>query len=258
MKKKVSNLLALLLLLAAAMAAASAARAQTVYNLYQGNSFTYNGLTFTISSCSFSNNSRSSTCNATDYGRYLPSGTQFYIATDPSAPSTSVIIEALNGGSQVPMFTYTCSTSGGCTNNSLTYDLGLTLTVAPASGTLSSASATLSASALTSGHTTDTSIVTNDPNDVTAQETMGSLCNGSGGLNTNLQTSTQSCTFTPQTSLSVTKDLGLAISGVTNGSTIALNSLVENFAHAPEPSSLAMLVPGLLMLGWSCRRKILR
>jgi hypothetical protein len=256
MKKRALSLLAPLLLLGAALIAAQPARAQTA--LYLGSTFSYNGLSFTVSACTFSNDSRNSTCNATDYSRYLPAGTQFYIAADPSAPTTSVIIEALNGGSQVPMFSYTCSTSGGCSNSN-SYDLGVTLTVTPASGTISSMVETLNATALTSSHTPDTTVIANDPSDVSAEETVaGSLCNGSSGLNTNLATLSQSCTFAPQSSLSVTKDLGISVEGVTNGTTLALNSVVENFAHAPEPSSLAMLVPGLLMLGWTYRRKLLR
>ena len=143
MKTKAACLLALLLL--AGLAVAQPARAQ-VYNLYQGNTFSYNGLNFTVSACSFSNNSASSVCDATNYASYLPSGTEYYIAADPSAGATSVIIEALNGGSSgssTPIFSYTCGAgSGGCDNGN-SYDLGITLTVTPASGTISSAVQTM-------------------------------------------------------------------------------------------------------------------
>ena len=161
MKTKAACLLALLFLVGVAVA--QPARAQ-VYNLYQGNTFSYSGLNFTISSCSFEDNppahTGSKTCSGANYATYLPSGVQYYIAGDPSAPATSVIIEALNGGSsgtQVPIFSYTCSTSGGCSNSNA-YDLGVTLTVTPASGTLSSAGQTVSTTSDPSDPSGDVSI----------------------------------------------------------------------------------------------------
>lgn len=256
MKTKATWLLALLFLVGAALGQPASAQ---VYNLYQGNSFSYNGLNFTVSSCTFEDNPPahvgSQTCNAGNYATYLPAGTEFYIAADPSAPATSVIIEALNGGlngTPTPIFSYTCGAGTGGCDNSNAYDLGLTLTVTPASGTLSSAVQTMNATSDPGDPTGDVTI-TESINPASNPTQYPSLCD----LGSTLGSGPQSCTFAPQASLSVAKDFQLGVGGVTNGTTLALNSVVETFAHAPEPSSIAMLIPALLVLGWACRRKAL-
>lgn len=247
MKNKALSLLAVLLLVGAALASAQPARAQvpTPVALAPGASLTWNNMTFTVSACTFKDPSvtRSTTCGA--------SADNFYLAADPSGPSNSVIIEALNGGptgTPTAIFSYTCGTVGGCTSSS-TYDLSATLTVTPTTGTISSAVQTLYASGAgdpsTDGHATETINPASNPS------MSPSLCQ----LTSNLGSSPQSCTFAPQASLSVKKDLGISVSSVADGSTLALNSVVETFSHAPEPSSIAMMVPALLMLGWACRRK---
>jgi hypothetical protein len=62
------------------------------------------------------------------------------------------------------------------------------------------------------------------------------------------------CSFAPQASLVVQKDFGINVNSVANGSTLALNSVVEGFTNTPEPSSVALIVPALFALGWASRR----
>jgi hypothetical protein len=172
-----------------------------------------------------------------------------------SGPGASIIIEAATGdipGTSLlePILSYTCPGTGSC-NTSGTYDLSVGLDVQEnGTGTLTGVAGTLVGSASSSSL---------DPN-VTLGETvtdnsLDSLCNET---NVNPSAPSFACNFGsaagPQTDLSVTKDLGLSLNGVVNGTTLTLNSVKQSFTPAPEPASLATLLGGVVALG-AARRK---
>jgi hypothetical protein len=208
--------------------------------LTSGNYLTLDDLTITVNSVSCSN-----------AGASCP---DLFLAPT-SGLGASVIIEAATGdipGTSIlePIFSYTCPSAGAC-NTSGTYDLSVGLDVQEnGTGTLTGAAGTLAGSASPSSL---------DPN-ITLGETvtdnsLDSLCNES---NINPSAPSFACNFGstagPQTDLSVTKDLGLSLSGVSNGTTLTLQSVKQSFTPAPEPASLATLLGGVIALG-AARRK---
>ena len=253
MTRALSRLI-LLGLLGLALLCGQSAYAQSPVPLVVGGSLVYGGMTFSVSSCTYTNEpinpTRANPHPSGDYNGTCGLSNDLYLAPDPSGPAHSVIIEALSGSSQVPIFSYTCGLSGGCNVGSTgTFDLSVQLNVTTAAGH------TVSSAIQTASFTAPSALATSNPGDGHATETINSsLCT----LTSNLGTATPpSCTFTPQNSLVVQKDLGITVNGLANGSTLALNSVVETFAHAPEPSSLAVLASGLFVLLRARRKRSL-
>jgi hypothetical protein len=171
-----------------------------------------------------------------------------------SGPGASIIIEAATGdvpGSSLlePIFSYTCGSTGSC-NTSGTYDLSVGLDVTEVgTGTLTGVSGTLAGSASPSTLNSDVQL-----GETVMDNSFDTLCYQA---NINPSTPSFACafpTYGPQTYLSVTKDLALSLNGVTNGTTLSLISVAQNFTPAPEPASLTTLLGGVIALG-AARRK---
>ena len=239
MIKRAVRLLIVALLLA--LGTGPLANAQSRVALTPGATLTLDGLQFTVATCSVDNGgTRGHTCGTSD---------RLFLAPT-TGPGASVIIEALNTSNvAVPIFSYACGATGACPGGN--YDLGFTLDVqALGTATINDVTQTLVGSA------TPSSLRTGQPGDVHAAETVLSASNANlCGISTNLASLSAVCpTFASQTYLQVTKNLGLSLSGVTNGSTLTLTSIAESFTPAPEPASLASLLAGLFALGAVRRR----
>lgn len=204
--------------------------------LTSGSYLTLDDLTITVNSISCSNG-----------GASCP---DLFLAPT-SGPGASIIIEAATGdipGSSTlePIFSYTCSGPGSC-DTSGTYDLSVGLDVqVNGTGTLTGVAGTLVGSASSSSLAPNVTL-----GETVTDNSLDTLCNQS---NINPSAPSFACSFGPQTYLSVTKDLGLSLNGVVNGTTLTLNSVKQSFTPAPEPASLAMLLGGVAALG-AARRK---
>lgn len=195
-------------------------------------------------------------CNNGGTGRApIACGNLFLAPT--SGPGAGVIIEAANGSTPgvstlVPIFSYACPATGTCHTG--TYDLSVTLDVQA----LGSHTTITGVSQALAGAATPSSLGTAHPTDVHVSESVTNAANTSvcgSGLSSNLSSLTAACpTFAAQTYLSVKKDLGLTLNGVTNGSTLTLSSVTQRFTPAPEPASLAILLLGVTTL-LATRRK---
>lgn len=178
--------------------------------------------------------------------------------TDPE-----VIIEAANGDTPgvstlTPIFSYSCPATGSCTTG-VTYDLTVTLDVQSLTGEqLYDVGQVLTGSETGPdvGGTGLTGVLATDfPGDVH----LGEAVTGSAGSQVcsetlNVSNLTAACpTFAGQSSLGISKDLGLSLNGVTNGSALTLWSVAQVFT--PEPASLATFAVGLLALGATRRRR---
>jgi hypothetical protein len=167
-----------------------------------------------------------------------------------SGPGASIIIEAATGsapGSTLePLFT--CSpTTTLCTAGG-TYDLTVDLSVQEVgTGKFTGVSGSIAGTANPSSLNSDVTL----GETVTANFT--TVCNQS----VTLSSPSFACNFssTPETSLSVTKDLGLSLTGVTSGSTLTLNSVTQSFTPAPEPASVATLLAGIAALAATRRTR---
>ena len=174
-----------------------------------------------------------------------------------SGPDPEVIIEAANGDTAgvstlEPIFSYSCPATGSCSSG--TYDMSVTLNV---QATANWADVTDVSQVLT-GSASGLAPATGDwPGDVHLGEGVTSGATSLCSENLNLAGLTAACpAFAAQSYLSVSKNLGLTLSGVTNGSTLALWSVAQIFTPAPEPASWATMLVGLLVLGGLRRRRL--
>jgi hypothetical protein len=241
--KKALSLIVGGLLATLVLSVGDVAYAVSPIGLYSGSgSLTYNGLQYTITSCVLQEGVASTqhSCGASD---------DLFLAPT-SGPGSSVIIEALNNGVQVPIMTATACGSS-CPPGTV-YDLNVSFTVtSTGSGTISQAELGVF------GSTTDTH--SSNPNE---EVTGGEQVATTGFPVTTLASMTAylsnpaSATFASQTSVNVSKDLGLLVAGAVNGSVLTLNYVTQSFlpASAPEPASIATLLMGLIGLG-AIRRK---
>lgn len=221
----------------------------TAIALTPGNYLTIDNMKISVATVS---------CNDGGTGRSPIACTNLFLA--PATGSVAgVIIEAANGSTPgvstlQSIFSYSCPATGSC-NTSGVYDLGVTLDVQA----LTTDAEVTGASMTLAGSATPPSLVSSWPGDVHATEVFDNgtgVCPGNPSLNTNLANLAAACpNFAQQITLTAKKDIGLALNGITNGTTLALTSVTENFAQAPEPASAAMLLAGLTALGLVRRKR---
>ena len=238
----------LAMLLVWAVCPGQPASAQTALGIYNGSgTLTLDDLQFSIDPgavCQIKNGSSSHACTASD---------RLFLAPT-TGPGASVVIEALDtSNNPVPIFTFTCTTSGGCSTSHgvPTFDLSFSLDVQAVGAHTTITSLYQSITGSVSPNTTALQ------NDVHVGETaLTSTGTVLATLNSTLaNTSPSTATFAAQTFLVIKKDLGLSINNIANGSTLALNTVVQSFTPAPEPSSIALLLAGLLGMRTARRRR---
>lgn len=227
---KILGLFAAALSLALVLGPEASAQPAGAIALAPSASLTLDGLTITVTSCSYDDGGRSGAC---------PS--DLYIAPT-SGPDASVIIGADSGD----ILSYTCTSGPTCTSGA--YDLSVTLSVTTVSGksTLKGASVTVAAGSGTTGNLADIggSETIYDANNSTQLCFLPATAAGPSAA----------CSFAGQNNLQAVKDFGLGINDLPNGNTLQLASITESFTPAPEPASIASLLAGVSALA-AVRRK---
>jgi hypothetical protein len=220
---------------ALALVAAHGASAANQTGLFAGSSpLTFDGMSFTVTQCTFVNGGTSNACAATD---------QLFLVQ--GGPGEQVIIMAQNGGgTQVPIFdTFGSATAG-------TYDLNVTVGVSSATA-VTADTLELTGSA---GNSSDNSKVAVGENITHSNLTSQSFT----GVNLTTPQETLNFTF-PDTGFLLNKDIGLSAATAVVGDHLVLNDVTQTFTLVvPEPTSAACLITGLVLLGRARRKRSAR
>ena len=201
--------------------------------LYTGASYTFDGLTLSVTGCTLTGVSLAGlpagSCGTTDANSYLTlAGT---------AGANAIFNLTKTGGGDI--FSYASGTN-------TTYDVNFTLKITAAKAVTKVNSAALAVNGSSSAGTLK--------NQVTATETfLAPIPAGATNLATSLVTTSATTAFTSavsplSTPLNVTGDLKL-LTGTTLGTTLKLTSAMLTYGPAPEPLSIGIFMIGLAGLG---------
>jgi len=202
------------------------------------------GLTFQITSCSFTAQGTGTAvaCNPGAAGN-LPVGDEIMAVVNNGGASLEVVNST---GAAVMSIVSNGGTKPWSHNlDDLTITFNVTPTNSNSKTTVSSVSASVSGTATQTSELSDITAGLS----VTAGSTLYSLNSAADG------STTGPITFAATNSLSVNYDLKLNATGIPGGDTITLNNIPTIYSPAPEPASLLVLGPATLMLGRLRKRR---
>jgi hypothetical protein len=218
------------------------AQAQTTASLMALSSIQTDGLTFTITSCSFTaqNSATGVACNPGATGN-LPAGDEIMAVVNNGGASLEVV--NANGGPVMSIV----SNGGNMPSSHNFDDLFMTFNVTPTnSGSKTTISSLSTAVSGTASQTSGLSDITAGLV-VTDGSSTYPLTSAADG------TTTGPITFPGTNSLSVNYDLKLNATGTAD--TLSLTNVSSIYSPAPEPASLALLGSATLMLGRLRKRR---